>query len=180
MLGAGILEQRLCYPACCALQSVCQICCTSIALTINGEQLGADPGFDFHKYDLEHDSQVKHDAQEGRGLQPAWLKVDWYRELVTPAMTLTALRSGERTAYEGLIQLRRPFNLPVSDLRMSQTSLGAVPCTTDPEGLQGPLFQFPRQYQHVAHRHARIALRTQWRYGITPSLWQARWGITRV
>lgn len=145
-----------------------------------GQQLGANPLFNFSKYDHEHD----HDAKAWT--HPAWLEENWYRQLVTPKLTQQLLadgRSGNKAAGMKLIELRKPFLLPIPEWLPHVALLRE---RHRPEHKKQPAAGLqagnvpPSQYQSLANRHARIGLRAQRRYRILPEVWQARWDIAEA
>lgn len=143
-----------------------------------GQQLGANPLFNFFEYDHKHD----HDAKEWT--QPAWLEARWYRQLVTPEMTqqlLANVQSNNKTAGQELIDLREPFLLPIPYWlpHVALSSEAHIPEHNKVPAvdlLPGHRHESPPQYQSLAGGLARMGLRAQRQYRITPSVWQARWG----
>ena len=137
------------------------------------QQLGANPAFDFDKYDAQHDSTAV--------LAPAWLEARWYWQLVIPEQTasMSASQAAQSLAPFSPVTPLPPVAIPMPAPQTLVSSGITSPQSTAEQGYVNPLEVLldrtipARPPRSLAH--ARIGLRARRQYGITPDLWQARW-----
>lgn len=138
------------------------------------QQLGANPAFNFDAYDAQHENTAM--------LAPAWLEARWYRQLVIPEQTasMSASQAAQSLAPFSPVTPMPPVPIPMPAPQTLVSSGITSPQSMAEQGYVNPLEVLldrtipARPPRSLAH--TRIGIRAQRRYGITPSMWRARWG----